>query len=132
MQSLQLAPIVTVEQLNAALPTDEDVVHKRFPNRDFLYLNPITNDIITVPVLWMTCDFSRSLPKISILLGFFTLDNGNLKGLGYRFEAPEGKALKVLASTITTMFRSFVAMRASGFHPTVLRVVARESTRIPP
>lgn len=93
MQKLQINPIAQLEQLQAALPTDKEV-DKSFPFRDFLYLNPITSDVITVPVVWMTCDFSRSLPKISVLLGLFTIDNddGYLKGLGYRFETPEGQS----------------------------------------
>lgn len=96
MRELQLNPIVGPEALGQALPT-VDNVYGTFPNKDFLYLNPVTNNIIMVPILWIECDFSRLTPKIRILLGLFTLDNDvdeekRFKGLGYRFETPEGQS----------------------------------------
>ena len=92
IRRLSLNPIVEPQMLSRLLPT-ADEVHKKFGERDFLYLRPVANDAIMVPVLWMDCDFSRSIPKISMLLGLFSWGDGDtVRGLGYRFETPEGQS----------------------------------------
>ena len=83
------ASIRNSEELERFLPA-ETKVRAEFPKNQYLYLNPIRDDTILVPVLSIASDFGRSIPVLGIRLGLFLQDDEGTKAYGYRFEAPEG------------------------------------------
>ena len=60
----------------------------------FLYLEPVTEGGVFVPVLSLNCDFSRWLPEVGIRLALCFVDKSSstreLRAIGYRFESPHG------------------------------------------
>src|SRR5215208_3334899 len=76
-----------VEEL---LPSEASV-DREFDNR-YLYLNPVTHGMVMVPLLTLKADFGRSVPEIRLRVGLFLLHDDQIRSLGFRFEAPEGKS----------------------------------------
>lgn len=82
--------IPTDTYLDNLLPTNEKVATK-FPNRYFLYLNPVVDRHLFIPRIQLMCDFGRNIPEIRCRLEIYLIDDRDcLQALGYRFEAPEG------------------------------------------
>lgn len=75
-------------ELEMSLPSEERV-RSEFPAWRFLYLEPVHRRQVLVPVLSMKCDFGRSIPEVRLRLGLFLRHDGDIKAVGYRFEAPE-------------------------------------------
>lgn len=74
--------------LEKSLPKD-DGLEGGFRNF-YLYLRPIEHGTIMIPILNLKYDFGCSIPRIRIYLGLFQRHENHIKGIGYRFETPEG------------------------------------------
>src|SRR5713101_9753074 len=60
--------------------------------RKFLYLEPLVEGGMMLPVLSARWNFGASIPEVRLRVGLFLLDQaGNLASFGYRFEGPEGE-----------------------------------------
>jgi len=81
--------VLRKEELANILPSD-DCVKTTFATM-YLYLDPVTKGTTMVPVLSACCDFGRSPAEVRLRLGLFMRHKRNVKAIGYRFEAPEGK-----------------------------------------
>ena len=77
------------KELENVLPTQTRLVTDFSRSGKFLYLNPTRRGTPLVPVLSMSCDLGRAIPKIQFRLGLFLLDNDEIKAVGMRYEAPE-------------------------------------------
>lgn len=63
-------------------------------HRNYLYLDPIESPL-ALPILTLKCDFTHTIPEVSLRLGLFISDPGSVppvKGLGFRFETPGGRS----------------------------------------
>jgi hypothetical protein len=74
--------------LERLLPKDDEL-EGSFKNY-YLYLKPVEHGVTMIPVLNLIYDFGCSLPRVRIYLGLFQRHEDYIKGIGYRFEAPEG------------------------------------------
>ncbi len=77
-------------EIELLLPTEDDVRSEFSRRRRYLYLNPIKVTPTLVPVLSIKADFGRSIPELRLRLGFFLMQEGQVKAFGFRFESPEG------------------------------------------
>jgi hypothetical protein len=81
-------PLSSDNEVEEGLPSEQRVTGA-FKTR-YLYLNPVTHGTIMVPVLTLKADFGRSIPEVRFQLGLFLLHKGDVRWIGFRFEAPEG------------------------------------------
>ncbi len=96
-------------------------IRNEFPRRTFLYLNPVTNDQIMVPVLSIKYNFGCTVPEFRCRLGLFLHNNNSLKALGYRFESPEGERgihHYYHAQIVRGLINDFPPQECSGWLPT--------------
>jgi hypothetical protein len=83
---------VELEGLTPSRKNPQDKWGSSGERKKVLYLKPPERGGNVLPILTMEYDFTRSDPEIRIKVALYTLDeDSNLRVLGLRFEAPEGK-----------------------------------------
>jgi hypothetical protein len=84
-------PFNSREELDHHFPSNERPNSNFDTARRFLYLQPVSEGGVFLPILSVYCDFARSLPEVRIRMALYFLDSSDaIKACGYRFEAPEG------------------------------------------
>jgi len=78
------------EDLEAFLPTANNLVSDFAAGRKFLYLDPCQGQPTFVPVVSLRCDFSLLEPEVRFRIGLFMRHDNEVKSIGLRFESPEG------------------------------------------